>query len=111
MPGLLDRILRRTRPSWIACEQCRSRFVCPIEWETADEDHWRITCRCGACGAWHDASLTNDEAAVWDVELDRQSAVIERAVQRLDRERMSAEVEAFAAALRRDLIDAADFAV
>jgi hypothetical protein len=42
--------------------------------------------------------------------VDRQAEPIDRAARRLDQERMAAQAEAFVAALRRDLIDAADFA-
>ena len=37
--------------------------------------------------------------------------MIRRTLERLDLERMAAEVDAFAAALSRDLIEPADFAV
>jgi hypothetical protein len=111
MPGPLSRLLRRRpRPTWLAREQCGGAFVCPMERETADDDHWLITCRCGACGAWYETLLTNAQAASWDVELDRQAELIDRAARRLDHERMTTQAEAFAAALRCDLIDAADFA-
>jgi hypothetical protein len=111
MSGPLARLLRRRRrPAWLVCEMCGGPYVCPIEWEPADTEHWQITTRCGQCGVWQDVCLTNDQAAVWDVQLDRQMQPIQRAAARLDGERMEAEVDAFVAALERDLIDAADFA-
>jgi hypothetical protein len=109
MSRLLSRLVPRRRPE-LACSGCGSDFLCPIHWETADEDHWRIDARCGACGLWHALHLTNAQAAAWDVELDRQTEPIKREFRRLDRERMAREVEVLAAALQRDLIDAADFA-
>jgi hypothetical protein len=111
MPGMLfARLKRRTRkPSWLACEHCGGAFVCPIEWEPADEESWRITCRCGSCGAWHEAQLTNTQAARWDGALDSHVWLIEHAIRRLDRERMAMEVDAFVAALRADMIGPADF--
>jgi hypothetical protein len=111
MPGPLARLLRRRpRPSWLACGACGSRYVCPLEWAPLDEETWWVACRCGECGHRHDVFLQNAQAAEWDVELCRQTEVIEREVARLDRERMTAEAAAFTAALRSDLIDAADFA-
>jgi hypothetical protein len=109
MPGPLSRLLQRRRPT-LACSGCGSDFLCPMDWEPADADHWHIDARCGACGLWHGLHLTNAQAAEWDVELDRQTRPIERQLRRLDRERMTREVETFATALRSDLIDAADFA-
>jgi hypothetical protein len=111
MSGPLSRLLRRRRrPAWLACEMCGGPYVCPIEWEPADSEHWHITTRCGQCGVWHELSLTNEQAKVWDVQLDEQMRPILRAAARLDSERMEAEVDAFIAALEHDLIDAADFA-
>jgi hypothetical protein len=109
MSGPLARFIRRRRRE-LACSGCGSDFLCPIDWEPADENHWRIDARCGACGLWHGLHLTNAQAAAWDVELDRQTLPIERALRRLDRERMEREADAFAAALRRDLVDPGDFA-
>ena len=43
-------------------------------------------------------------------DLDAARRTIEALVRGLERERMACEVEVFAQALRRDLIDAADFA-
>jgi hypothetical protein len=111
MPGPLARLLRITaRPSWLACEACGSGYVCPLDWAPVDAQTWLVACRCGECGHRHEAHLTNDQAARWDLELCRQTAAIERAIERLDRERMAAEAAAFTAALQRDLIDAGDFA-
>ena len=111
MSASLAKLFRRTaRPSWLACGACRSRYVCPLDWNPVDEETWWVACRCGECGHRHEALLSNGQAAHWDVELFRQTAAIEREVERLDRERMATEAAAFTAALRHDLIDAADFA-
>ena len=98
------------RRSFLACSGCRSDFLCPIDWEPADDDHWSIDARCGACGLWHGLHLTNAQAASWDVELDRQTQPIKRELRQLDKQQMAHQVEVFATALRLDLIDAADFA-
>ena len=49
-------------------------------------------------------------AARFDLELDRRLDVLTRALERLERTRMAADVETMIQALRRGLIDAADFA-
>jgi hypothetical protein len=98
------------RRAELACSGCGRDFLCPIDWEPVDDDHWQIDARCGACGLWHALRLTNAQTAAWEVELDRQTRPIQLELRRLDRERMAREAEGFIGALRRDLIDAADFA-
>jgi hypothetical protein len=92
------------------CPDCRQPFVCPMEWETAGEEHWRIQLRCGACETWREVLATNAEAREFDLELDRQCGEIERALRRLELEEMQAGLDTFVTALRRDLIDPSDFA-
>jgi hypothetical protein len=92
------------------CPDCRRPFMCPIEWDTVDEERWLIQSRCGECGTWRSDIVTNEEAKDYDVTLARQSAEIERRLARIDRERMEVELDMLVAALDRDLIDAADFA-
>ena len=102
--------LSGSRSSLTYCPECRRPFMCPMEWETAGESHWLIELRCGECGCWREVRTTNEEASAFDLLLDRQTAPIERELERLDRRRMEAEAEAFIAALEHDLVDAADFA-
>jgi transcription elongation factor Elf1 len=92
------------------CPDCGRDRVCPVDWEAVDEEHWEIALRCGECGTRRDVLATNAEAAEYDVVLDRQQRTIERALTRLDAERMAQELERFVRALADDLIDANDFA-
>ena len=92
------------------CRECGLDHVCPVEWKATDEAHWWMLLRCGDCGVWQEVMATNAEAAELDQVLDRHVALIERALARLDAERMAREIEAFVGALSHDLIDAADFA-
>jgi hypothetical protein len=94
----------------LECLICRSGFVCPMEWGAADDAHWWPLSRCRECGVWSEIVITNQQAGRLDLVLDRQQRAIHRAAARLEAERMAAEAEAFIDALRRDLIDAADFA-
>jgi hypothetical protein len=108
-PSLFRR--QATRPTGLeTCQLCGSDFVNPVDWEPVDEGHWWMLLRCGACETFLDVTVDNDVARRFDVELDRRLHVIVRALQRLDRERMVAEVETLIGALRRGLIDPADFA-
>jgi hypothetical protein len=84
-------------------------MVCPMEWETDGDDHWLIQLRCGECGAWREVRVTNEEAKEFDLTLDWQTSQIRRELERIDRERMEAEVDALVGALEHDLIDPADF--
>jgi hypothetical protein len=66
--------------------------------------------RCGECDVWREVTVTNAVAERFDSELDRRADILHRALHRLDRERMAAQVEVMIGALRLGLIDAADFA-
>jgi hypothetical protein len=37
-------------------------FVCPIEWEPDGEEHFHMRRRCGACGVWRQARVSDAEA-------------------------------------------------
>jgi transcription elongation factor Elf1 len=94
----------------IVCLTCGSDFVSPIQWTDRDETNWWMHLRCGQCGEVREAVVSQEVADRYDRALDRTSDVIVSTLARLDRERMTAEVEAFTTALRLDLFDAADFA-
>jgi hypothetical protein len=65
--------------------------------------------RCGECRAEREVTVGNVIAQRFGESLDTAEREILRAVARLDAERMASEVEVFAAALERDLIEPADF--
>ena len=65
--------------------------------------------RCGECRAEREVTVANDVAQRFGDRLDSAENEIRRAAGRLDAERMAGEVEVFAAALERDLIEPADF--
>jgi hypothetical protein len=75
-----------------------------------DQDHWWMLLRCGACGHRYDAIVCDETAHEFDTKLDRDLARIAIGAERLHRQWRKAEVDAFAAALDRDLIGADDFA-
>ena len=91
------------------CALCGSDFVTPVEWAEQGEASWWIRLRCGECGEAREVVVLQATADRFDRALDRACDAIAANLQRLDRERMTAEVEAFATALRLDLLDAADF--
>jgi hypothetical protein len=92
------------------CVACGRDYVNPVEWESAGDDHWRMFLRCGDCYASREVTVSDHVAQRCDRELHRRTLPIARAVERLDLERMKADAETLIAALRLDLIDAADFA-
>jgi hypothetical protein len=103
-----------TRRAWPGsglhvCSSCRSDFVHATERRRESEARWRISLRCGQCGGCRDVVVSIDLARRFDADVSRGLATIASDLDTLDRERMAAQVEAFAAALRRDLIDAGDF--
>jgi len=91
------------------CPSCGSRLACPVTWQPSDDSHWDIELRCGDCELRWQLVIDDRRAARYDIELDDDAAAMNRMLRRLDRERMAAEVEAFAIALERDLIEPADF--
>jgi hypothetical protein len=93
----------------VSCAMCRGDFVNPVDWEPVGDTHWWMLLRCGACDTWREVTATNDVAARFDLELDRRMDVVARALERLDRSRMAAEVETMILALRHGLVDPADF--
>ena len=92
------------------CPRCRGDFVFPVDWEATSQKEWRMTVRCGECDDERELVVPNAEAARFDEVLHRQQAAIACAAERLDRERMASEVEAFVSALAADLVGPDDFA-
>ena len=100
---------RRSKDLLRSCPACRSSLACPMDWHASDDTHWHIDLRCGDCGHRWDLEIHNSRASSYDIELDADRAFIRRTLDRLDLERMAVEVETFAIALSRDLIEPADF--
>jgi hypothetical protein len=102
---------RRPSPESLeTCLACGRDFVNPVDWEPVDDDHWWMLLRCGECETWREVTVSNAVAQRFDVELDRRLDVIARTWNKIDRQRMASEMEAIIGALRRGLLDAADFA-
>jgi hypothetical protein len=91
------------------CTSCRSDYVHPVEWSESGAEHWWMLLRCGECRAEREVTVANAIAKRFGDSLDTAESEILRAVERIDAERMAGEVEVFAAALERDLIEPADF--
>jgi hypothetical protein len=92
------------------CLACGADFVSPIQWQEADEAHMWVRLRCGECGVWREDQFTDEALDRFDQRLDDAAARIAATADRLHREWRTTEVDAFAAALNRGLIDAGDFA-
>ena len=93
-----------------ACPFCNSDAVALVGMEEHGSAHWRLQLRCGACGRWRETVLDDDAADRFQHDFESHVMAMEEDVTALDLERMTAEADVFAEALRRDLIDAADFA-
>lgn len=115
MKRSIARFLRRLAASrdvnrhLVNCASCGSTFVNPLDWRELGEQAWWMRLRCGECGFVRNVEATNKEAARYDADLNLGIAEIASAVARLDRQRMIAESDTWAAALERDLIDPGDF--
>jgi uncharacterized Zn finger protein len=91
------------------CAACGKDFVNPVEWEAVTPEAWWMILRCGECHTFREVTVTNQVAERFDIELDRRQDPIHRALAKLDRERMVQQVETMIGALRRGLIEPADF--
>ena len=106
----LTRARRGSAAGLIVCATCGSDFVSPMEWAEHDETYWWMRLRCGQCGAFREVVVSQEIADRYNRALDQTTEPIVTTLAQLDRERMTAEVEAFTTALRLDLFDAGDFA-
>ena len=91
------------------CAVCRADCVVPVWWESIDEERWHMLLRCGACDTYRDVTAADDVARAYERDLAHGMRTIRIALEKVDRERMAGQADAFVAALQRDLIDAADF--
>jgi hypothetical protein len=102
---------RKPRPNDLeTCLVCERDFVNPVAWEPLDEHGWWMLLRCGECDTWREVTVSNEIAARFDLELNRRAAALAHTLEIVDRQRMVADVETLIHALRRGLLDAADFA-
>jgi hypothetical protein len=101
--------LERSTHDLTRCPACGAGFVVPVRWHEAGDTAWRMGLRCGECGARRSVRLSDAEAEHYARELDRGVAEIAMAAASMDRRRWAEQVEAFAWALRHDLIGADDF--
>ena len=91
------------------CRSCGREMVFAADRLQVDEHRWKLRLRCGGCGSMRDAEATTAEAADFDATVAAHRASIAHELARLEAARMAEDVERFAEALRRDLIDPADF--
>ena len=92
------------------CPVCGRDFVQPVSWEPAGEAAWWMFLRCGECGMSREVAVSNAEADRFERALHARASVLASQARRLEEERLSAQIDAFADALERDLIDADFFA-
>jgi len=91
------------------CPKCGEEFVYPVTWTESGPADWWLLLRCGGCGSWRDVVASNHVVAAFDRMLDKEMDVIRAAAERLAREALSAQADAFGAALWLDLLSADDF--
>jgi len=106
----LARLRRRSADGPDVCRVCGGDFVYPVHWREADKTHLWVRLRCGECDTWRDGTFSDEVLDGFDRKLDAACGQIAEEADRLHAEWRSKEADAFAAALERDLIDAADFA-
>jgi hypothetical protein len=93
------------------CPVCERNFVHLLDWQEAGDEHWWVELRCGECGARRGGVFPDEALERLDRRLDDGQREISREADRMHFSWRSAEADAFAAALDRNLIEARDFAV
>src|SRR5215217_8242877 len=81
------------------CALCHAECVVPVWWESVDDDRWHMLLRCGACGTYRDVTAGDDVAQAYERDIERGARQIRAALERMDRDRMAVQADAFAAAL------------
>ena len=114
--GLWARLANRFRPTGMdaggglhVCRECSEPFVYPTTWAESGPDRWWILLRCGACGTWRDVVALNGDVDDFDRELDIAVSAMEAEADRLERELLAEEADAFGKAMELDLLTADDF--
>ena len=93
------------------CPVCTRDFVQPVSWEAEGDTAWWMFLRCGECGMSREVTVTNAEADRYERALHARASVVAGQLRKLEEERLSAEIDAFATALEKGVIDADFFAV
>jgi hypothetical protein len=91
------------------CPGCESDLVYPVQWEEADESHWRITLRCPNCEWSEDGIFGQTQCDGFDDELERGTDALTRDYKRLMTANLAEEIDRFAQALDVDGILPSDF--
>jgi len=91
------------------CPGCLAPFVHPVARSRIDGSRWSMILCCGECRSQREVVVADDVVVRFDDDVRAATRSIARAIERADRDRLAREADAFAAALDRDLIDAADF--
>ncbi len=91
------------------CAECASELVQPVEWFERDRNSWAVELRCPEC-EWRGGGVF-DQAEVddYDRRLDEGCRAIHNDLEKLTRENMEADVEAFSEALWAERILPEDF--
>jgi hypothetical protein len=111
-----SRIVNRVRTKFSArgkhlhvCPDCFDGFVYPVTWTESGDDSWWLLLRCGGCGVWRDVVASNEAVAAFDRVLDEGIESISAEADRLERDALAEQADAFAKALDLDLLGAEDF--
>jgi hypothetical protein len=91
------------------CRGCGSTLMQLVGHEDAGHGHWFLTMRCPECERWAGGRVPDAWCAELDEELERGTHRLLDALEEVQRQIMSAEVEAFVAALEDDLLLPEDF--
>jgi hypothetical protein len=93
------------------CPHCSSGFVQPLSWKERPGGRILLELRCPECLAYMVGSFAPDRVRELDRTLTDGRRAMRASYERLVASNMRSALEAFSAALDRDLIDASDFSL
>jgi hypothetical protein len=101
--------VRNRRDPLLHCPICAGDAVTVLEHETVDEILAKVEVRCGDCGTWRRLVTTRGSARLHELSLERHVRAIRKQADRLERDRVPADADAFLTALRSEIAGADDF--
>ena len=101
-------VRNRRDPLW-HCPICAADAVSALESDAVDDLLAQLEVRCGDCGTWRRLVTTRGSARLLELSLERHSQAMLKLADRLERDRIPGDADAFLSELRSDIDGVDDF--